>query len=238
MPETIQLADISVAVVRKRIKHVHLSVHPPTGRVTISAPVHTSLDTIQAFAATKIGWIRRQQAKLREQEREPPREAIDRESYYVWGQRCLLKVVEVDTVPSVCLEHDRLVLRVRPGTEKAGRLEVLDAWYRDEVRATATLIIPSWETKLGVKVVKLFVRRMRTRWGSCNHRTGNIRLNTDLAKKPRECLEYVVVHEMIHLLEPSHDERFKALMDRYLPKWRFLREELNRLPVRHEEWEY
>jgi hypothetical protein len=149
----------------------------------------------------------------------------------------LLQVVEADEPSGVRVEHQRLVLAVRPDTSTARRLEVLDAWYRDEVRREAPPLIAKWEAVLGVKVRRLYVRRMRTRWGSCNPRTGAVRLNTDLAKKPRECLDYIVLHELVHMLERGHGPRFKAHLDRLMPQWKHYRQVLNRLPVRHEDWE-
>jgi predicted metal-dependent hydrolase len=238
MRTRIQLGDIGVDVVRKDIKNVHLSVHPPTGRVRIAAPRHMSLDTVRVFAIAKLPWIKKQQRKLREQERETAREYIDRESHYVWGKRYLLKVVEADQRASIELSHARMILHVRPGTDKAKRHEILEEWQREQLRNAVPPLIKKWERLMGVRVRRFFVQRMKTKWGSCNHRVGSIRLNTDLARKPRECLEYIVVHEMAHLLEPTHNARFMALMDQFMPKWQSHREVINRLPVRHESWDY
>jgi predicted metal-dependent hydrolase len=238
MAAALRLGDLAVEVVHKDIKNVHLSVHPPAGRVRIAAPRHLSVDAIRAFAIGKLGWIRRQQKKLQEQERETPREYLDRESHHVWGRRCLLAVVERDAPPSVEWGHHRLALFVRPGTDARSRAEVLERWYRDQLRAAALPLLARWQPRLGVQVERLFVQRMKTRWGSCNPSARTIRLNTDLAKKPRECLEYLVVHELVHLLEPTHNARFVALIDRFLPGWPHRRELLNRLPVRHEDWSY
>jgi hypothetical protein len=203
MGKQIALGEITVDVVKKDIKNIHLSVYPPNGGVRISAPMRMSIDTIRVFAISKLGWIKQQQRKLREQERETPREYLDRESHYVWGKRYLLSVVEIDEPPGVELKHSRMLLRARPGTTQEDAEAVVDAWYRKQIKEAALPLIAKWEPLLGVKVQKLFVRRMKTRWGSCNPASANIRLNTDLAKKPRECLEYIVVHEMVHLLEPS-----------------------------------
>ena len=233
-----QLGEMHIEVVHKAIKNVHLSVHPPAGRVTIAAPQHLSLDAVRAFAIGKLGWIRQQQKKLLAQDREAPREYLRRESHYVWGNRCLLDVKEHDAAPAVTLRHRRLVLTVRPGTDADRRAEVLEAWYRDQVRDAATKLMPEWEARIGVKSERLFVQRMKTRWGSCNPVTRSIRLNTDLAKKPLGCLEYILVHELVHLLEPTHNARFVALMDGFLPGWTHRRDELNRLPVRHADWGY
>jgi len=238
MRTRIQLGDIALDVVRKDIKNVHLSVLPPTGRVRIAAPRRMSVDTIRVFAISKLPWIRQQRRKLQEQERETPREYIERESHYVWGKRYLLKVIEADTAPSVELTHGRLVLRVRPGADSAKRQTILDEWYRQQLRNAVPQLVKDWERLMSVKVSRFFVQRMKTKWGSCNHRAGSIRLNTDLAKKPQECLEYIVVHEMAHLIEPTHNDRFLALMDRLMPHWKSVRQDLNRLPVRHQDWEY
>ena len=238
MTAQIQLGDMTVAVVRKDIKNVHLSVHPPTGRVTIAAPAHMGLDTIRVFAITKLAWIRKQQDKLQQQEREAPREFLDRESHYVWGKRYLLKVIEIDQAPAIELKHSKMLLHVRPDTGQTKCQTIVDEWYRQQLRLAAMPLITKWEARLGVKVERVFVQRMKTKWGSCNHHARTIRLNTDLAKKPLECLEYLVVHELVHILEPTHNARFVALMNQYMPKWSSLQDALNRLPVRHEHWSY
>ena len=232
------LGDIAADVARKEIKNVHLSVHPPTGRVSISVPSRMSLETIRVFAIAKLGWIRRQQKKLREQERETPREYLDRESHYLWGKRYLLKVTEFDGPSQVELKHSKMLLRVRPGTGKEKIKSIIEAWYREQLKQAVPPLIAKWEPIMRVKVARFFVQRMKTKWGSCSSVTGGIRLNTELAKKPRECLEYIVVHEMVHLLAPTHNRRFVALMEQFMPKWQFYGEVLNRLPVHHERWKY
>jgi len=234
----IDVGGISVDVVFKNIKNVHLSVHPPTGRVRISAPTRMKLDTIRIYAISKINWIKRHQRKFREQERETRREYLDRESHYVWGRRYLLKVKEENRTPSVELRHNEMILTVRRGAVMEKREAVVTAWYRDQVRDAATPLIDKWEPILGVQVNRTIIRRMRTRWGSCTPGRRTIRLNTELAKKPRECLEYVLVHELIHLLEPTHNANFISLMDKFMPQWRHFRDELNRAPLGHVEWEY
>lgn len=238
MAMRLKLGDIAVDVVLKDIKNVHLSVYPPAGRVRISAPSRMSLDTIRVFVISKLPWIKQQQKKFRDQERETPREYLNRESHYVWGKRYLLKTIECDEPPSVELKHDTMILRLRPGTAEAKRQAIVEEWYRQQLKHAAPPLIAKWEPIMGVKVDRFFVQRMRTRWGSCNAATHRIRLNTDLARKPPECLEYIVVHEMVHLLEPTHNPRFVDFMDRLMPQWRFYRERLNQLPVRHEEWVY
>ena len=238
MHTQIQLGEMPVDVVRKGIKNIHLSVHPPTGKVRIAAPARISLDTIRVFAISKLGWIRQQQKKLQEQDRETPREYLDRESHYVWGQRYLLNILEKEEPPSVELTASRLILQVRPNTTRQKKQATVDEWYRDQLKNAATPLLAKWERFIGVKVQRLFVQQMKTKWGSCNPRSESIRLNTELAKKPRDCLEYIVVHELIHLLEPTHNARFIALMDQFMPKWQLYRKSLNRMPVRHEDWAY
>lgn len=238
MIRQIQLGNIAVDVVFKDIKNVHLSVYPPTGRVHISAPSRMRLDTVRIFAISKLGWIKQQQKKLREQERETPREYLDRESHYVWGKRYLLRVVKQDAAPAVELKHSKILLCVRPGSGVKKKQAVLEEWYREQLKGAVPPLITKWAPLMDVNVERFFVQRMKTKWGSCNPGSGSIRLNTELTKKPRGCLEYIVVHEMIHLLEPTHNQRFVALMDQFMPKWQFYRDVLNRLPVRHENWSY
>lgn len=234
----LELGEIVLDVIIKDIKNVHLSVYPPAGKVRISAPLHMSTDTIRAFAISKLGWIREQQKKLRAQERETPREYLDRESHYVWGKRYLLKVVASASAPGVTLTPGTMVLRVRPDSSAETKETVLNRWYREKLKAAIPPLIAKWEPLMGVEVERFYVQQMKTKWGSCNAASGSIRLNTELAKKPRECLEYIVVHEMVHLLERTHNVRFVALMDQFVPKWTFYRDALNRLPVRHETWGY
>ncbi len=238
MATQLKLGDIAVEVVQKDIKNLHLSVHPPAGKVRIAAPLRMNLDTIRVFAISKLGWIRQQQKKLREQARETPREYLDRESHYVWGKRYLLKTIESDDAPNVTLKHSQLQLCVRPDASAARKQAVLAAWYRAQLKQAVPALLAQWSPRLGVSVARFFVQRMKTKWGSCNPAARSIRLNTELAKKPRACLEYIVVHELVHLLEPTHNDRFVALMNQFMPNWRGLRDELNRLPVRHEDWEY
>ncbi len=238
MTTRIILGDITADVLLKEIRNIHLSVYPPAGRVRISAPLRMDLDTIRVFAITKLGWIKKQQQKLREQERETPREYLNRESHYVWGKRYLLKVVEKDAAPVVVLKHSKMILSLRAATSHERKRAILDGWYREQLKEVAATLIAKWEPIIGVQVERVFVQKMKTRWGSCSPVARNIRLNTELAKKPPECLEYIVVHEMVHLLEPSHNAHFIALMEQFMPKWQFFRDELNRLPVRHEEWGY
>ncbi len=232
----IQLGEISIALTRKDIKHAHLSVHPPGGRVTLVAPKGTRPGVARAFAASKLGWIRDQQAKLRGQARETPRQFVERESHYLWGRRYLLSVREEEAKPSVRLTHRNITLTVRPGSSGAKRAAVMHEWHKSLLHEAVPELIRKWEPKLAVNVAGYFLQRMKTKWGGCNHRVQNIRLNTELVKKPKDLLEYVVVHEMLHLLESTHSERFLKLLSKHYPAWREARAELNELPLRAETW--
>lgn len=238
LAQTLKLGEIAVYVVRKDIRNVHLSVYPPTGSVRISAPSRMKLDTIRVFAISKLDWIKEQQRKLRNQQRESPREYLNRESHYVWGKRHLLTITRESGAASIELTHGRMLLRAGWGIDRTRIDAMVEKWYRTQIRDVVPALLAKWEPLVGVKVDRVFVQRMKTKWGSCSRNTRSIRLNTDLAKKPPQCLEYIVVHEMIHLLEPTHNARFVALMDRHMPQWRFHRQQLNRLPVRHEAWNY
>ena len=236
MAETIQLGEITITVMRKDIKHVHLSVHPPLGRVTLVAPKDTRPEVARAYAVSKIGWIRDQQAKLRGQARETPRQFVGLESHYLWGRRHMLTVVHREAKPLVSLDHKRITLVVRPGSDAQKRTDVIHDWHKSLLHEVTPPLIKKWEPKLQVKVVGYFLQKMKTKWGSCNHRAKKIRLNTELVKKPKDLLEYVIVHEMVHLIEPRHNERFVELLTKHYPSWRDARAELNALPLSAEVW--
>lgn len=194
------------------------------------------IDKIRVFAISKLDWIRKHQTGFREQERETPREYLDRESHYLWGRRYLLRIHEADAPPELQLTSGKMHLRVRPRSGEAKKRAILAEFYRAQIRAEAAPLIAKWGRVLGVVADKLYVRHMKTKWGTCNPRARSIRLNTELAKKPRHCLEYIVVHEMVHFLDPHHGSRFGRLMDSFLPEWRHYRDELNRLALAHEDW--
>ena len=236
MDEIIELGEILISVTRKDIKHVHLSVHPPEGRVTLVAPTSTRLEVARAYAISRLGWIREQQSKLEAQAREAPRQFVERESHYVWGRRYLMVVNHQDAKPSVVLDHKRITLTVRPGSDAQKRAEVMREWQKRQLHAVVPVLINKWACKLKVKVAGYYLQRMKTKWGSCNHQAGNIRLNTELVKKPKDLLEYVIVHEMVHLLEPTHNERFVSILGQHYPTWREARAELNELPLAAEVW--
>jgi predicted metal-dependent hydrolase len=236
MTAHLHLGEISVELVFKDIKNVHLSVHPPTGRVRISAPERMEVDKIRVFAISKLDWIKRHQTGFRSQEREAPREYLDRESHYLWGRRYLLRIHESDAPPELQLGPGKMHLRVRPHTSKEKKRAIVAEFYRDQIRVEASRLIATWGRMLGVSADRLYVRQMKTKWGTCNPRARSIRLNTELAKKPKHCLEYIVVHEMVHFLDPRHGNRFASLMDSFLPEWRHYRDELNRHPLAHQDW--
>jgi len=227
---------MDVEIVQKDIKNIHLSVYPPKGRVKVSAPESMSIDTIRVFVISKLGWIKKQQDKLCGQTRETPRQCIDKESHFYNGRRYLLQVVERNASPQIELFHSKIILQVRPGASEEKKQAVLEAWYRKQLAEKVRILISIWEKKIGVSVAKCTIRKMKTKWGSCIPSSRSILINLELAKKPPECLEYIVVHELVHLIEPSHNSHFVSIMDRSLDKWRFYRDELNTLPLRHENW--
>jgi len=230
----IELGDLVVDVQRKDIRNLRLSVRPPAGEVRISAPRGMSLDSIRAFVQSRIGWIRKHQQRIRAKPREAPRAYRDGESHFLWGVRYCLRVVEKRAVPSVCVRDAELVLQVRPGADVAKRAAVVNAWYREVLGKELQVLVRKWEDRIGVRASRIVIQRMKSRWGSCNTRTGSIRFSLALANKPPACVEYVVVHELVHLLEPSHNRRFRALMGQYLPQWKDIQDDLNRVPVGHE----
>ena len=226
-------------VVRKPIKNVHLSILPPDGKVRVSSPLRLKDDTIRSLIATRIPWIRKQKAKFEAQERQTPREYISGESHYVLGKAHRLEVVYENGSPCVSLKgKSKIILQVRPNSTLARREEVLLDWYRSELLVISTELLETWQKRIGVAVGSWGIKRMKTRWGTCNQKAGRILLNLELIKKPMACIEYVVVHELLHLIEKKHNERFVELMTKHLPKWRSCKEELNRFMLSHEEWSY
>ena len=237
--EQITINDLVIDVVRKDIKNIHLAVYPPTGRVRIAAPLTMNEDAIRLFAISKLAWIKRNQRKFENQERIPQREYKQRESHYFQGKRYLLNIVETDQSPKVVLKNKKFIeLHIKPNTSTAKRHEILTEWYRSELKKYIPPLIEKWEKILNVKVNEWHVKQMKTKWGSCNIEKKRIWLNLELAKKPEHCLEYIIVHEMVHLLERHHNDRFLYLMNTYLPNWRQLKDELNKLPVSHADWSY
>lgn len=231
--------QLSIDVVRKDIKNMHLAVYPPTGRVRIAVPLRIDDEAVRLFAISKIAWIRKNQRNFAAQDRQSPREYKQRESHYFLGKRYLMRIIEHDAPPKVILKAKTyLDFYIRPNTSTEQRESILNEWYRSELKKIIPELLAKWEKEIGVKVDDWQVKLMKTKWGTCNIEKKRIWLNLELAKKPLHCLEYIIVHELIHLLERHHNDRFLSLMTQHLPQWKFYKEELNRLPVSHREWEY
>lgn len=235
----IEIRGVPVEIVRKDIKNLHVGVYPPDGRVRVAAPIGFDDDTVRLAVISRLGWIRKQQGTFKQQVRQSEREFVTGESHYFQGQRYRLDVVTDEGPVSVTLPNNStMVLRVRPGSTRDEREAVLQRWYRKQLRMQIPTLRAKWEPAVGVTVVEVRIKKMKTLWGSCNAEAGRIWLNLELVKKPASCLEYILVHEMVHLLERHHNDRFRDLMDSLMPTWRLHREELNRAPLAHEEWKY
>jgi predicted metal-dependent hydrolase len=235
----ITVNGLIVDVVRKNIKNLHLGVYPPAGRVRVAAPLRINDEAVRLFTISKLAWIKRQQAKFQDQERQSAREFVSGESHYYQGHRYLLNVIYRAGTPAVHIRNNKIMdLHVRTGSDTTEREHTLTAWYRRRLKEEIPPLIAKWEPIIGVQVADWGVKQMKTRWGTCNIKAQRIWLNLELIKKPVHCLEYIVVHEMIHLLERHHNERFIAYMNRFMPLWQYYREELNRAPLGHEDWEY
>jgi len=235
----LQLGNIEALVVRKPIKNLHLSVLPPAGRVRITAPEHMKDDAIRTFIATRLQWIKKQQGKFAAQERQTEREYVSGESHYFLGKRYRLEVVYEDDTPRVSVKgNSKIILRVRQKSTREKREKVMTDWYRKELRTLVDKVISKWQKKTGIDARAWRIKKMKTRWGTCNQKAGRIWLNLELAKKPIACIEYVIVHELLHLVEKKHNERFVNLLTEYLPKWRSQKEELNRFILSHEKWSH
>jgi len=235
----IEIRGIQVEIVRKDIKNLHLGVYPPNGRVRVAVPLRLDDDAVRLAIISRLGWIHRKQAGFDQQDRQSQRDLVGGESHYYQGRRYRLDVIEDDSSPSVRVStNTKMELRIRQGSDRDTREVVLQHWYRRRLRDQLPPLLAKWEPKVGVTLSQVRVKRMKTRWGSCNADARRVWLNLELAKKPTSCLEYILVHEMVHMLERHHNERFRDLMDRLLPSWRLCREELNRAPLAHEEWRY
>lgn len=233
------MSGLTVDVIRKDIKHLHLAVYPPEGRVRVAVPLLVDDDAVRLAVVSRLGWIKRQQAKFLGQERQTKREYISGESHYFQGRRYLLRVTYENTAPKVVPRGaNRLELIVRPNSDVVHRERVMLNWYRRHLRQIVPNMIEQWQAVLGVQCDEWGIKQMKTKWGTCNIEARRIWLNLELAKKPIHCLEYIVVHELVHLLERHHNARFTQLMDQALPNWRYLRDELNREPLAHEDWTY
>ena len=236
---TMTVGGIVVEVVPGQIKHLHLGVYPPEGRVRVAAPTRLSQDAVRLAVVSRLAWIRRQQRSFQEQDRQPLRDMVTGETHYFQGRRYRLNVIRGGARSSVGLVgRSTLELRAAAGSDRQDREVTLQRWYRRRLRAELPPLLAKWEPRVGVVVGEIRIRKMKTRWGSCNAAAGRIWLNLELAKKPVSCLEYILVHEMVHLIERRHTERFRTLMDAALPSWRRRRDELNRAPLAHEKWQY
>ena len=233
------VGDLIVDVVRKDIKNLHLAVYPPDGRVRVAVPLLVDDEAVRLAVISRLTWIRRQQTKFEKQERQSAREYVSGESHYYQGNRYLLSVIYCDGVPKVTVRNNTTIdLFVRPGSDTIQRERVMLAWYRRQLKQLVPPLVAKWEAIVGVEVAEWRVKQMKTKWGTCNPAAGRIWLNLELIKKPVACLEYIIVHEMVHLLERQHNDRFVAYMDKFMPQWRLVRAELNQAPLGHATWEY
>lgn len=234
-----QIGELEIDIVRKEIKNLHLGVYPPNGKVRIAVPKGVNDRTVRLYAISKLGWIRKQQRKFVRQDRQSHREYVNRETHYLFGRPYLLKVIEVSQPQRVCIKNKRVLeLCVRPGANREQRAKVMEDFYRAELKKHLTELLEKWERRTGIKVNEAGVKKMRTKWGTCNSEARRIWINLELAKKPLGCLEYILVHEMVHIRERLHNDRFQALVYQFLPRWKHLKDELNQLPVSHMEWGY
>ena len=239
MRSQIEIRDITVAITHKDIKNLHLSVLPPDGRVRVAAPSSMSEQAIRIAVISKLAWIRRQQRDFAKQPRQSSREMITGESHYLWGHRYRLSLVERTGRHAVLVKSaQKIELRISPGTTSDNRLKCLNDFYRQEMKQRTDPLIDKWQKIIGVEVGAVGIKKMKTKWGSCNIAAKRIWLNLELAKKPPECLEYILVHEMVHLLERHHNDRFRELITQFLPNWRENRNLLNSLPLAYEDWQY
>lgn len=234
----ITVGDIQVAVVRKAIKNLHLGVYPPHGRVRVAAPLAVTDEAVRLAVIGKLGWIKRHQAKFEAQARQSEREMVSGESHYFLGQRYRLHVIDRAGPSRVARRQSIIELYAPPGTDAVQRERILQRWYRQQLRALIFPLVEQWQVALGVQLADWGIKKMKTRWGTCNAASRRIWLNLELAKKPVPCIEYIVVHELVHLIERRHNERFLALMDYHLPQWRAHRQVLNSAPLAHETWIY
>jgi predicted metal-dependent hydrolase len=237
--ETLHIANIEIEVIRKDIKNMHLAVYPPDGRIRLAVPNTIDDEVFRLFAISKLAWIKKHVKNFQSQNRETPREYISGESHYYLGKRYLLEVIEHQGKNTVDISaSNKLLLKVRPGTTKASKEKLLKEWYRTQMKEQVPPLLQKWERIIGVQANDWGIKQMKTKWGACNIEAKRIWLNLELAKKPPICLEYILVHELVHLHERHHNERFIGLMNQFMPKWRLHREELNRLPISHNDWGY
>jgi hypothetical protein len=237
--DNIVVGDIEIEIVKKEIKNVHLSVHPPDGRVRLAVPEKMDEEAIRIFAISKLSWIKKQRKKFGRQERQTAREFLSGESHYFMGNRYLLNVVEIKGKQHVEISGARKMnLYARPSSTRDKREKIMTEWYRGQLKSLIPEYIAKWEKTMGVSVNEWGVKLMKTKWGTCNAQAKRIWVNLELAKKNPRCLEYIIVHEMVHLLERNHNERFNAYMDKFLPNWKIIRNELNEMTYESSRWSY
>jgi len=235
----IEVNGLTVNVVRKNIKNLHLAVYPPNGRIRVAAPMRVNDEAVRLAVIAKLGWIKRQQIKFEEQERESIREYVSGESHYFQGNRYLLNVIEHNGAPRVVIRNKRKIdLYIRPNCSQTQKEKAFSAWYREHLRTAIPSLISKWEKRIGVHADEWVIKKMKTKWGSCNIEHKRILINLELAKKSKRCLEYIIVHELVHLLERHHNDNFLSLMNKFMPNWKQYRDELNRMPLADAEWEY
>jgi predicted metal-dependent hydrolase len=233
----LEVSGLTVEIVRKKIKNLHVAVYPPDGMVRVAVPLQTTDENVRLAIISRLGWIKRKQAEFEQQPRQSERKFVGGESHYFQGRRYILEVWERSEKPSVKLKNNsKILLSVRPGTPKEARAKIMADWYRGHLRQQVPALLEKWQPVIGKEASSWRVQRMKTKWGSCSISSKRILINLELAKKPPECLEYIVVHELNHLLERHHNENFRALMDRFLPRWRLWRDLLNSEPLGHENW--
>src|SRR3990167_9349546 len=233
-----KVGGIEVVVLHKKVKNLHLNVLPPVGKVRVSAPINMGDDAIRTFFATRISWIKKHQAKFKGHERQTAREYVSGESHFFLGNRYRLEVEFTEEKLGVTIKNKKkMVLSVNPKSQLLKREQVVQDWYRNELRNILTDLIDKWQKKIGVKADYWGIRRMKTRWGTCDEKTNRLWFNLELIKKPERCIQYVVVHELIHLIEIKHNDKFVELINKYLPKWRSEKDELNQLILSYEEWD-
>jgi len=235
----ITLGNISIDVVRKDIKNLHLGVYPPNGRVRIASPLKIDDEAVRLFAISKMAWIKKHQLKFEAQQRQSKRQFVSGESHYYKGNRYLLNVIYHDAAPKVEIRNKTYIdLYIRVGSTLEQREKVLTEWYRRQLKDQIPPLIDKWQKIIGVEVSDWGIKKMKTKWGTCTIEKRRIWLNLDLAKKSKQCLEYIIVHEMVHLMERNHSEPFIAYMDKFIPQWHFYKYELNRSMLSHEKWSY
>lgn len=233
----LQLGSVEALIVRKAVKNLHLSILPPNGWVRVTVPENMNDDAVRTLLALRLPWIKKQQTKFSGQQRQTQRDYVSGESHFFFGKRYRLEVMYKDEPPKITIKgKNKIILQVKPKSDTKKRQEILTEWYRAELYFAIDELMQKWQKKIGVNVSSWHIKQMKTRWGTCNQQKAKILLNLELAKKPIACIEYVVVHELAHMIEKKHNEKFVALLMKYIPKWKGIKDELNSFILSHEEW--